>query len=89
MSTAADAPGVSARSPEERAREVALGEVSDVLLNLEHSLARARRALAKVRKGDPEPNIEHALVAAIAEIEKTRKRLMQDTYYAGDALRLL
>lgn len=50
MSTAADAPG----------------EVSDVLLNL-----------------------EHALVAAIAEIEKTRKRLMQDTYYAGDALRLL
>lgn len=66
MSTAAGAPGISARSPEERAREVALGEVSDVLLNIEHSL-----------------------VAAIAEIEKTRKRLMQDTYYAGDALRLL
>ncbi len=89
MSTAAEVPGSSARSAEERAREVALGEVSDVLLNLEHSLARARKALAKVRKQANEPNIEHALVAAITEIERTRKRLMQDTYYAGDSLRLL
>lgn len=89
MSTAAETPDASGRSPQDRAREVALGEVSDVLLNLEYSLARARRALAKVRKDGSEPNIEHALVAAITEIERTRKRLMQDTYYAGDALRLL
>lgn len=89
MSTAAEAPGSSARSPEERAREVAMGEVSDVLLNLEHSLARARKALAKVRKSANEPNIELALVAAIADIEKTRKRLLHDTYYAGDTLRLI
>jgi len=89
MTTAAEAPGPSGHSPEEKAREMALGEVSDVLLNLEHSLARARKALARVRKHAKEPNIELALIAAIADIEKTRKRLMQDTYYAGDSLRLI
>ena len=88
MSTAAEVPG-SSRSAEQRSRELALGEVSDVLLNLEHSLARARRALVKVRKDGAERNVELALTVAIAEIEKTRKRLMQDTYYAGDALRLI
>ena len=66
-----------------------MGEVSDVLLNLEHALTRAKKALAKVRKDGGEQNVELALTAVIAELARTRKRLMQDTYYAGDAVRLI
>lgn len=67
----------------------ALGEVSAVLLNLEHTISRAKKGLAKVRKTGGDHNVELALETAIAELTKQHKRLMQDTYYAGDAVRLL
>lgn len=67
----------------------AMGEVSAVLLNLEHTIARAKKGLAKVRKADSDPNVELALSVAIEELTKQHKRLMQDTYYAGDVNRLL
>lgn len=89
MSTAPQLPSDAARLRDERVHEVAMGEVSDVLLNLEHTLARAKRALAKVRKDGGEQNIELALTALITDLGRTRKRLMQDTYYAGDAVRLI
>lgn len=54
-------PEPSARSAEQIAEEQAMVEVSDVLLNLEHTLARAKKA---------------------------RKR-RQDTYFAGDDLRMI
>lgn len=70
-------------------REDAMGEVSAVLLNLEHTIARAKKGLIKVRKAGGDANVELALQVAITELAKQHKRLMQDTYYAGDAIRLL
>jgi DNA repair photolyase len=66
-----------------------MGEVSDVLLNLEHSLQRTRKALKVASKSGSEPNVELALAQAVRDLDKLRKRLMQDTYFAGDTLRLL
>lgn len=71
------------------AREDAMGEVSAVLLNLEHTIARAKKGLTKVSKSGGDANVELALQVAITELSKQHKRLMQDTYYAGDAIRLL
>lgn len=79
----------SRRSPVEVAHETTLGEISDVLLNLEHTLARAKKALLRVRKSGGDSNIEMALTELIADLERTHKRMMQDTYYAGDSLRLI
>jgi len=63
--------------------------VSDVLLNLDHTIARAKKARALAAKDDAARNSELALTDLIRDLERARKRLMQDTYYAGDALRLL
>jgi hypothetical protein len=77
------------RSPEQVTREQALSEISDVLLNLEHTIARAKKALVRVRKVGGDSNVELALVDAIADLERSHKRFMQDTYYSGDSLRLI
>ena len=77
------------RSPEQAAHEEALGEISDVLLNLEHTLARAKKALIRVRKNGGDHNTELGLTELIGDLERSHKRFMQDTYYAGDSLRLL
>ncbi len=77
------------RTPAQASREQALSEISDVLLNLEHTIARAKKALVRVRKSGGDNNIELALTEAIADLERTHKRFMQDTYYAGDSLRLI
>jgi len=89
VSTASHVPADDARARDERIHELAMGEVSDVLLNLEHTLTRAKKALAKVRKDGGEHNIELALTELVNDLGRTRKRLMQDTYYAGDAVRLV
>ena len=89
MSIPASAAAPNERSPQQVAREAALGEISDVLLNLEHTLSRAKKALARVRKLGGDHNVELALIEAIADLERTHKRLMQDTYYAGDSVRLI
>jgi len=69
--------------------EDAMGEVSAVLLNLEHTITRAKKGLAKVKKAGGDTNVELALTALVKDLEAQHKRLMQDTYYAGDAIRLL
>lgn len=74
---------------EDSAREDAMGEVSAVLLNLEHTIARAKKGLAKVKKSGGDENVALALDMLVKELTKQHKRLMQDTYYAGDAIRLL
>ena len=79
----------AARSAEEIALERAKGEVSDVLLNIEHALDRAKRARKNVAKGGVDGNAELALGEAVAGLERLRKRLFQDTYFAGDNLRLM
>lgn len=77
------------RSEDQVAHERSMGEVSDVLLNLEHTLTRTKKALKAVAKTGSEPNVELALKQAVTDLERLRKRLMQDTYFAGDALRML
>lgn len=78
-----------ARTAEQVARERAMGEVSDVLLNLDHTITRAKKARALAARDEAAHNTELALTDLIRDLERSRKRLMQDTYYAGDALRLI
>ncbi len=78
-----------AQPDEEVARERAMGEVSDVLLNIDHALARARKGLKVVKRDDIDRNAELALVDTIGGLERLRKRLLHDTYYAEDKVRLL
>lgn len=74
----------SERSDAQVARERAAAEVSDVLLNLEHALARAKKAKSVVAKDGVDANAEHALGDAVKDLERLRKRLTQDTYFASD-----
>lgn len=64
-------------------------EVSDVLLNLDHALSRAKKARKVVGKDDIDRNAGLALDDLITELTRMRKRFMQDTYFAGDSVRLL
>ncbi|MBX3089855.1 MAG: hypothetical protein KF772_04650 [Cryobacterium sp.] len=89
MSISASASVPGQRSPQQIAHENALGEISDVLLNLEHTIDRSKKALARVRKAGGDSNVELALEEALADLQRVHKRLMQDTYYAGDSVRLI
>lgn len=82
-------PPDSGQTQEQQALERSAGEVSDVLLNLEHTLAHAKRALKAVRKDGVDRNAELALEDLVGELDRSRKRLQQDTYFAGDAIRLI
>ncbi len=81
-------PEPSARSAEQIAEERAMAEVSDVLLNLEHTLARASKARKRLASGVEGHNARLALDDAVKALEVTRKRLQQDAYFGGDELRL-
>ncbi|MHA7297723.1 hypothetical protein [Pseudarthrobacter sp. MDT3-1] len=85
---ASDSAGAQ-RSAEEAAHELIMNGVSDVLLNIEHAVSRAKKVRAQASKHAEEGNAKLALDDAIASLEKTRKRLMQDAYYRQEALRLL
>lgn len=85
----AGAHGADERSAEQVAHERAMGEVSDTLLCIEHAIERAKRGLKASAKNDGDINVDLALKAALNDLQRTRKRLMQDTYFSGDALRLL
>ncbi|MEO7349230.1 MAG: hypothetical protein ABIW32_05145 [Terrimesophilobacter sp.] len=89
MSNPASTPSSNERSPQQIVHENALGEISDVLLNLEHTIARAKKALVRVQKAGGDTNVELALTEALVDLQRTHKRLMQDTYYAGDSVRLI
>lgn len=77
------------RSPDQVSREAAMQEVSDVLLNLEHTIARAKRAFKAVGKLSDEGNAALALTNALDQLQVARKRLMQDAYFGGDQQRLV
>ena len=82
-------PNVDSRSPEQVAHELSMGEVSDVLTNLDFAIGRAKKALTKLRKSGVQTNVIEPLEDALAEMQATRKRLVQGTYYAGTDTRLL
>lgn len=74
-------------SAEQALRERAAGQVSDVLLNIEYAISKARKGHKVVARDGVDRNAELALAEAAAGLEKLRKRLMQDTYFAvGDRL---
>ena len=77
------------RTPDQVAMERSAQMVSDVLLNLEHSIAAAKKALKVVERDGVDTNAQHALKELIPQLERSRKRLQQDTYFAGDNLRLI
>lgn len=95
MSPAVPEPGheqqhtLDGRNAEQVAMERSAQKVSDVLLNLEHSIAAAKKALKVVEKDSVDTNAELALKELIPQLERSRKRLQQDTYFAGGNLRLL
>jgi len=69
------------------ARERAAGQVSDVMLNLEWTVASAKKGHKLVAKDGVDRNAELALAELAKELERLRKRLLQDTYFAvGDRL---
>lgn len=72
------------RSDDQVARERAASEVSDVLLNIEYALTRAKKARTVVEKDGVDVNAGLALSDAIRDLERVRKRLTQDTYYSTD-----
>jgi hypothetical protein len=80
---------VHQRTEEQIALERSAGQVSDVLLNLEHTIARAKKAQKVVAKDGIDTNADLALREVIQALERVRKRLQQDTYFAGDTLRLI
>lgn len=77
------------RSAEQVVHERAMGEVSDTLLCIEQAIDRAKRGRKNVTKAGGDRNVDLALTATQAELEKLRKRLLQDASFAGDALRLI
>lgn len=77
------------RTEEQVAMERAAQKVSDVLLNLEHSIAAAKKSLKIIEKDSVDTNAQLALKELIPQLERARKRLQQDTYFAGDNLRLM
>lgn len=89
MSQQSRQPAADQRSADQAAQERAAAQVSDVLLTLEHALARAKKGLAQVKKDGADRNAELALADTVKELERLRKRLLQDTYIAGDAVRLI
>lgn len=82
-------PQPASRTEEQIAHERAMAEVSDVLMNLEHTLGRARKARRKLGLAAAEHNARLALDEVVTSLEKARTRLQKDTYFSGDELRLI
>jgi hypothetical protein len=74
----------SERGAQQVAVERAAAQVSDVLLNLEHTLARAKKGHKIVAADGVDINAELALADVVKELERVRKRLTQDTYFSAD-----
>jgi len=77
------------RTQEQATYEQAMSEVSDVLTNVGHALDRAKRAKKRLGMSAEEHNVQLALTEAISGLEKVRKDLQRDAYFAGDELRLM
>jgi hypothetical protein len=80
---------VTERSPEEVAREQALHEVEQTLLNIEEAIRRADRGRQKITLDGNERNLRLALDRAIEQLEATRKELFQSGYFGGQQQRLM
>lgn len=82
-------PAHDPRSEEQVAHERAQTEVSDVLVNLEHVIVRAKKARKRLGDTPQEHNAKLALADVQATLESARTRLQKDTYFSGNELRLV
>ena len=76
------------RSSEQVAREAALHEVEETLLNIEQAIKRADRARKAIPAG-PEHNLRICLDRVVEQLEAVRKELFQSAYFGGDQQRLI
>jgi hypothetical protein len=65
------------RSTEQVAREAALHEVEETLLNIEEAIRRADRGHKAIPPGSPEQNLRLCLDTAVDKLEAIRKELFQ------------
>ncbi len=77
------------RSPEQIAREAALHEVEETLLNIEQAIKRADRGRKAMPTGDTEQNLRLCLDRTVDQLEAVRKELFQSAYFGGDQQRLI
>ncbi|PZS38723.1 MAG: hypothetical protein DLM62_12175 [Pseudonocardiales bacterium] len=77
------------RSPEQVAREDALRQVEETLLNIEEAIRRADRARKSIPIGSNEQNLRLCLDTAVEKLEVVRKELFQGAYFGGDQQRLI
>jgi hypothetical protein len=79
----------SERSPDQVARETALHEVEETLLNIEQAIKRADRGRRTIPAQGNEQNLKLCLDAAVDQLEAVRKELFQSAYFGGDQQRLI
>jgi len=77
------------RSPEEVAREQAMHEVEQTLLNIEQAIRRADRGRKAISPDGNERNLRLALDQAVEQLEAVRKDLFQSGYFGGQQQRLM
>ena len=82
-------PSHDPRSVEQIAHERAQSEVADVLVNLEHAIARAKKAAKRLGDAPEEHNAKLALADALERLEAARRRLQKDAYFSNGELRLV
>ena len=82
-------PAHDLRSAEQVAHERARIEFAGVLVNVEHAIARAKKAAKRLGDAPEEHNSRLALADAQVSLEKVRTRLRKDSYFAGNELRLV
>lgn len=77
------------RSPEDMAREQALHEVEQTLLNIEAAIRRAHRGSQAIPPDGNERNLKLALDRTVQQLEAVRKELFQSGYFGGQQQRLI
>lgn len=77
------------RSAEEVAREHAMHEVEQTLLNIEQTIQRADRGRRTIPSDGGERNLRLALDRTIEQLEAVRKDLFQSGYFGGQQQRLI
>lgn len=77
------------RSPQDVAREQAMHEVEQTLLNVEEAIRRADRGRKTISPDGNERNLRLALDRAVEQLEAVRKELFQTAYFGGQQQRLL
>jgi hypothetical protein len=77
------------RSPEQVAREAALHEVAETLLNIEQAIRRADRGRKAIPAEGAGHNLRLCLDSVVDQLEAVRKELFQSAYFGGEQQRLI